>query len=102
MKFISWLKKKLKHSQLYVLTDDEKRLWCQIEKKASEGYSEWYNQTKGDDICGPWIKNVTPSEIKLINKIHEKYYGKDWTVFISVSEQQVNYIKYTNIKKSYS
>lgn len=61
----------------YYLTEEEKTLWNNICKKAKIGYDEWFAQTQGDDLCGPWIKDIQPEEVDLLDKIHEHFYGKD-------------------------
>ena len=82
----------------YKLTGREVELWGTIEKKVNDGFIEWYAKTQGDDLCGPWIANITPEETSLIEKIHEKYYGKDWWIAMPIGVAQVSYIQYQNIK----
>ena len=84
-------------NKIYILTEDEKIIWYSIVNKANDGFDEWYKQTKGNDICGPWIKDITINEIKLIDKIHSKFY-KDWWVSIPISQAQVSYIQFTEIE----
>jgi len=82
----------------YKLTDDEKPLWESIKVKAKLGYDDWFAKTKGDDLCGPWIKDYTQEENDLLDKIHKYFYGDDWYVVMPISGAQVNYIKYVEIK----
>ena len=81
----------------YKLTDDEKILWESLKVKAKLGYNEWLARTKGDDLCGPWIKDYTKEENNLLDKIHEYFYGKNWYVALSISGAQVNYIMFNDI-----
>ena len=89
-----WLKTKLK----YKLTNDEKILWNNIIQKAQAGYNEWWDATKGNDMCGPWIKDYTEEENNLLDKIHKYFYGDGWYVSMPISCAQVNYIMYEDIK----
>jgi len=89
-----WLKTKLK----YKLTNDEKILWNNIIQKAQVGYNEWCDVTKGNDICGPWIKDYTEEENNLLDKIHKYFYGDGWYVSMPISCGQVNYVMYEDIK----
>ena len=68
------------------------------EQKDLKKYIEWYNKTNGDDLCGPWIKDIIPEEIRLIDKIYNKFYGDDWYVSLPISTAQVSYSQYNNIK----
>ena len=89
-----WLKTKLK----YKLTNDERILWNNIIQKAQTGYNEWLDVTKGNDICGPWIKDYTEEENNLLDKIHKYFYGDGWYVSMPISCAQVNYVMYEDIK----
>lgn len=82
----------------YKLTEEEKPIWDSIVIKEYSGYTEWLEKTKGDDICGPWIKDITPEEVALIDKIHEKFYGKNWWIACPISTAQVCSAKYDDIK----
>ena len=82
----------------YVLTEQELPLWASIVAKANKGYGEWFHKTKGDDLCGPWIKDINKKEIELIDKIYTKYYGNDWILTMSLSTEQVSYSQYNEIK----
>lgn len=84
-------------NSVYILEQDEQEIWNNIVTKANDGFTEWCKQTKGNDICGPWIKDITPEEILLIDKIHSKF-NKDWWVSIPISQAQVCYIQFTEIK----
>lgn len=81
----------------YKLNKDEQILWESIVNKAELGYNEWYEKTKGDDMCGPWI-NTTKEENDLLDKIHKYYYGDNWWVSFPISTAQVNFIIYEDIK----
>lgn len=93
--FATWLETNIKENKL---SDEEIQILNSVEEKAKEGYNEWYNITHGDDHCGPWISDLTPEEKKLIDNLHEKYYGLDWYVNISIGVKQVYYIKYMDIR----
>ena len=89
-----WLKTKLK----YKLTNNERILWNNIIQKAQIGYNEWWDSTKGNDMCGPWIKDYTEEENNLLDKIHKYFYGDGWYVSMPISCAQVNYVMYEDIK----
>lgn len=83
----------------YKLNDEkEKILWTSLQVKAKNGYKEWYDKTLGDDLCGPWIKDYTEEEDKLLDKIHKYFYGENWYVVMPISGAQVNFVKYYDIK----
>jgi len=82
----------------YVLTDIEYILWKNICRKANQGYAQWFNKTRGDDICGPWIANCTTEEADLLNKIYHYLYKDDIMVTLSLSTAQINCIMYEDIK----
>jgi hypothetical protein len=84
-------------NKIYILNNEEKVIWNNIVDKANDGFVEWAKQTKGDDICGPWIKDITPEEIRLIDKIHSKF-NKDWWISAPISQAQVCYIQFTEIE----
>jgi len=92
-----WLKSLFEYNK-YKLTDEEIPIWESIVLKEYQGYLEWYEKTKGDDLCGPWIKDITPEEVALLDKIHEKYYGNDWWIATPISTAQVCYVEYEDIK----
>lgn len=82
----------------YKLSENEKVLWGNIMNKADIGYKEWYEQTNGDDMCGPWIKNYTKEEGNLIDKIHKYFYGEHWYITMPISASQCYYQMYYDIK----
>lgn len=84
-------------NKIYILNNEEKVIWNNIITKANEGFGEWMKQTKGNDLCGPWIKDITPEEIRLIDKIHSKF-NKDWWWAMPISQAQVCYIQFTQIE----
>ena len=92
--------KKIKYwlSNKYILSDEERKIWDNIKIKANIGYKEWLNKTHGDDICGPWIKDIQVEEIELIERIHDKFYGKDWYIAVPISTSQCCYVEYEYIK----
>lgn len=94
-KFNNWLKTPLRR---YKLSNEEKLMWENIKVNADKGYNEWLEQTKGDDLCGPWLKDYTKDEEKLIEKIHAYFYGEDWYCVMPLSNSQVNYLMYYEIK----
>jgi len=92
-RFILWI-----HSfKKYKLSKNEKILWGNIMNKADAGYKEWYEQTKGDDMCGPWIKDYTEDEGNLIDKIHKYFYGEHWYITMPISASQCYYQMYYDI-----
>lgn len=82
----------------YKLSENEVKLWGNIINKVDKGYLEWYAQTQGDDICGPWIKDYTEEEGKLIDKIHEYFYGEHWYITMPISASQCYYQMFYDIK----
>jgi hypothetical protein len=82
----------------YKLSENEVKLWDNIMNKADKGYIEWLSQTQGDDICGPWIKDYTEEEGKLIDKIHEYFYGEHWYITMPISASQCYYQMFYAIK----
>ena len=82
----------------YKLSKEEIPIWESIVNKEYEGYKEWLEQTKGDDLCGHWVKDITPEEVALLDKIHQKYYGKDWYVIMPLSTAQVCAVEYDDVK----
>lgn len=82
----------------YKLTNEEYKLFSLIERKANDGYIEWFAKTQGDDICGPWITNITTEEIALIDKIHAKFYGKNWWISTPIGVAQCAYIMFKDIE----
>lgn len=81
----------------YKLSEEERKLYNSILIKDAMGYGEWYDKTKGDDICGHWIKDIT-EEVKLIDKIHEHFFGKDWWIAVPISTAQVCAVMLDDIK----
>lgn len=82
----------------YKLSENEVKLWDNIMNKADKGYIEWCVQTQGDDMCGPWIKDYTEEEGKLIDKIHEYFYGEHWYIVMPISASQCYYQMFYDIK----
>ena len=60
-------------NKIHILNNEEKTIWNNIVDKANDGFAEWTKHTKGNDLCGPWIKDITSEEIRLIDKIHSKF-----------------------------
>ena len=93
-RFILWI-----HSfNKYKLSENEVKLWGSIMSKADNGYIEWFAQTQGNDMCGPWIKDYTEEEGKLIDKIHKHFYGEHWYITMPISASQCYYQMFYNIK----
>lgn len=84
-------------NKIYILNNEEKVIWNTIVDKANAGFVEWTEQTKCNDICGPWIKDITPEEIQLIDKIHSRF-NKDWWVSVPISQAQICYIQFAEIE----
>ena len=82
----------------YKLSENEVKLWGNIMNKADKGYVEWFAQTQGDDMCGPWISDYTEEEGKLIDKIHEYFYGEHWYITMPISASQCYYQMFYDIK----
>lgn len=93
-RFILWIRSYHK----YALSDKEVELWGHIMNKADNGYRDWLKQTNGDDMCGPWIKDYTEEEGKLIDKIHEYFYGEHWYITMPISASQCYYQMFMDIK----
>ena len=53
------------YNKYYLLEDNEREIWQNIIAKANKGYNEWYNETHGNDLCGPWIVDIKPEETYL-------------------------------------
>ena len=66
----------------YKLTNEEYVIWLKIKGKAKRGFRQWYGETKGNDMCGPWIPDLTKEESELLDRIYEKF-RKDSSVSIS-------------------
>ena len=82
----------------YKLSEEERKIYNYILNKDAIGYGEWYEQTKGDDICGHWIKDITKEEIALLDKIHKYFYGEDWYVALPLTTSQVCAVMLDDIK----
>jgi len=95
---ITWKSFKLSLRRHYKLTPEERLLLDSLVQKANIGYNEWWDQTQGDDICGPWIKDYTKEENDLLDKIHEYFYGTGWYIATPISTSQVNYVMYEDVK----
>ena len=98
MKIINYSKLWWKSLFKYKLTEEERKLWNSILNKDAMGYEEWYAKTKGDDICGHWIKDITEEEMALLDKIHEHFFGKDWWIAVPISNAQVYAVMLDDIK----
>lgn len=92
--FKFWFKSLFK----YKLTDNERILYDSLQQKAKTGYDEWFEKTKGNDLCGPWIKDYAKEENDFLDKVHKYFYGDDWYVSMPISCAQVNYIMFEDIK----
>lgn len=86
----------------YKLSENEVKLWNNIIDKVDKGYIEWFAQTQGDDMCGPWIKDYTEEEGNLIDKIHKYFYGEHWYITMPISASQCYYQMYNDIKDKVS
>ena len=82
----------------YKLSETEREVYNSIICKDAIGYCEWYRKTKGDDICGHWIKDITTEEVSLLDKIHKHFYGEDWWISVPISTSQVCAVMLENIK----
>ena len=82
----------------YKLSEEEGKIYNSILYKDAVGYGEWYKKTKGDDICGHWIKDITKEEIALLDKIHKHFYGEDWYVVLPLTTSQVCAVMLHDIK----
>ena len=87
----------------YKLNSTEIPLWNSIEQKAKDGYREFVSDPRyKENMCGPWTRNSNIDERALLSKIHEEYYGSDWHVVMPISQAQVDYTMYENIKDKVS
>ena len=82
----------------YKLSKEERKIYNSILYKDAVGHVEWYKKTKGDDICGHWIKDITKEEIALLDKIHKHFYGEDWWISIPITNSQVCAVMLSDIK----
>ena len=69
----------------YKLTNEEYVIWLKIKGKAKRGFRQWYGETKGNDICGPWIPDLTKEESELLDRIYEKLRKNSYISSISIS-----------------
>ena len=83
----------------YKLKDNEVEVWEAICGKAKRGFRIWYGKTKGNDLCGPWIPDLTKEEYELLSRIHFVCRRKRWIPALSISRSQLAYIKFDHIKK---
>ena len=82
----------------YKLTDEEYVIWLKIKGKAKRGFRQWYGKTNGNDMCGPWIPDLTKEESKLLDKIYGKFPSCKYVSSLSVSYGQVAYQIFSRIK----
>ena len=79
----------------------EKELWKSIEEKAKQGLNEFLKECeeKHSYWGWPWVSpELTKEEQDFLNKIHEKYYGKDYYITDPISQKQCDYSWYIDIK----
>ena len=85
----------------YKLTNEEYVIWLKIKGKAKRGFRQWYGETNGNDMCGPWIPDLTKEESELLDQIYIKIEGglkSDIISVMSISYSQEAYIKFDQIK----
>ena len=82
----------------YKLTKEEYIIWLKIKGKAKRGFRQWYGETKGNDICGPWIPDLTEEETKLLDKIYKHFYTDEEFYNLSISKAQDAYMRFGLIK----
>ena len=85
------------HKFVYVLRDHyESEIWKGIKESAHEGYLEWLQDGKDKN---QWVQPLTLAERNLLHKIHDYLYGKDWYVVDPLSDTQVLWIMYNDVRK---
>ena len=82
----------------YKLTNEEYVIWLKIKGKAKRGFRQWYGETKGNDMCGPWIPDLTKEESELLDRIYEKFYKDSYISSVSISNSQIAYQIFDQIK----
>lgn len=92
--FINKIKDNFKFS--YRLSNEEKHIWKSIEEKSNNGLIEC--QCEYGNNATPWIQELTEEELKLLNKIHDYFYGENWYIADPLGAKQVQYIMYDDIK----
>lgn len=101
-KFSTWLDTSIQNNfkPLYVLNEEEAKLWDSITEKANGGYNEFCEECKKDDeyMGWPWMSpRLTKEEDDLITKIHEYYYPGDYIVD-PIGASQASYAWYDEIQ----
>ena len=82
----------------YRLTNEEYVIWLKIKGKAKKGFRQWYGETKGNDMCGPWISDLTEKETRLSDKIYKHFYTDEEFYNLSINKDQDVYIRFDLIK----
>ena len=82
----------------YKLTNEEYVIWFKIKGKAKRGFRQWYGETKGNNMCGPWIPDLTKEEFELLDQIYGKFYEGNYISSFSISAGQVAYRIFDKIK----
>ena len=81
----------------YRLTNEEYVIWLSIKRKAKRGFRQWYGETKGNDMCGPWIPDLTKEESELLDRIYGKFH-EEYISLLPVSGSQLAYQIFDQIK----
>lgn len=89
------IKEYIKFKQSYVLNNEERPLWNNIQQKAINGWIEYCKQT---EVSNPWTQPLSKEEYELLDKIHAKYYGEDWYITDSLGGTQCTYIMFKDIE----
>ena len=89
------IKEYIKFKQSYVLNNEERPLWNNIQQKAINGWIEYCKQT---EVSNPWTQILSKEEYELLDKIHAKYYGEDWYITDPLGATQVHYIMFKDIE----
>ena len=82
----------------YRLTNEEYVIWLSIKRKAKRGFRQWYGETYWNDMCGPWIPDLTKEESELLDQIYGKFHDCKYISSLSISGNQVAYQIFDQIK----
>lgn len=81
----------------YKLSKEEYVIWLNIKRKAKRGFRVWYEETKGNDMCGPWIPDLTKEESRLLDRIYRKFH-EGYLPSLSIGRGQLAYQIFDQIK----
>lgn len=81
----------------YKLTNEEYVIWLKIKGKAKRGFMMWYKETKGNDLCGPWIPDLTEKETRILDKIYKHFTDEEF-YNLSINKAQDAYMRFSLIR----